>query len=277
MARGVEHDDTLTAFVLPRGGTFVLSDGTQTLATPGGNPIRSISRELLEEVASDLSTYGPNPAVYPSAYCLQLSYIDFVGREGHDRLLISLEDAFDAYLSCISADRRLVLGERHLLTQAVRSLSSRQLMTVIVAGAHLGSYTTGLRLATEELTLPPLCRGMCARYYAAFLTTTYDSLAESCAHPLPGAWTLSEFMPYVAAAGACPVTLADDMPWHRADLRFTPWTYDDDYCESCLASGALNEAQFAGHCAVFEALDKLRRFSQYPEEPSVGRAREGQR
>lgn len=118
--------------------------------------------------------------------------------------------------------------------EALSRLSVRQLMTLMVAGQLLGSAVLGLEAVTTDLPLTPLALGACDRHFSSLARWSLG----------PGALDLG------GSTG-----------------RYEPWDADERYCQEVCCPEAGPRRELAPGCPVVCALDTMRRFAAFPEEP----------
>jgi hypothetical protein len=216
--------------------------GDGPVRTPMGTPVVSRHRGLAEEVAADVERWGTDPTAKTTTFSLQASYLDFglrVKREVLEENTAAIwpNDLFVQRPADPALDQPLralwgaVPFDRDAFRELLRGCTLRQLMAAMTAGAILRSAVLGWTAITTDLPLAPLARGGCGRWF------------DARPAGLPG--------------GA-----------HRVgggSVRHVPTDMDEAFCRRCCAGEAADEGFPAG-CALHPLLDKLRRWSRYPEE-----------
>lgn len=209
-----------------------------------GTPVVSRFQPLAEEVAADVARWGTDPTAKTTTFSLQASYLDFglrVRREVLEENTAAIwpDDLFVRR----PADPALAAALDELwgrpetdgaaFREALRAATLRQLVASMTAGHVLRSAVLGHLAATTLRDLVPLTRGACGRWFGA--------LAGGSAQG-PGA----------TAAGR--------------SARHVPTDRDDAYCEARCSARPGADGDFRSRCALFPLLEKLRRWSGFPEE-----------
>jgi hypothetical protein len=232
------------------GEWWVVLDGDVPVRTPAGSPVVSRYRELIEEVARDVSRHGVDPTTRTTTYSLQASYLDFgipVKRKALEENTASIwpddlfvvrpvSPAFAAPLLALWGPPDL---DRGAFREALRGLTLRQLMATMMAGNVLRSAVVGLRVVTTDADTLPLALGACERHFR---------------------WL---------GRGEAPekgqVRIGGSTGRHR------PSDMDEAYCATaCCAEGAKDPREFRVRCALHPILDRMRRWASFPEEVEKG-------
>lgn len=221
----------------------VTADGP--VRTPMGTPVVSRHRALAEEVAADVARWGADPTAKTTTFSLQASYLDFglrVKREVLEENTAAIwpDDLRVARPSepALAEPLAALWGEpperdRASFREALRGLTLRQLVATMTAGHVLRSAVLGWELVATDRDLLPLARGACGRHH--------EALARS--------------------AGADPAA---------EPRRHVPTDMDEGCCDACCRAPGLAleavEASVRARCALYPLVDKLRRWSAFPEE-----------
>ncbi len=230
-AAGGRYTSRMDVHVERAGGFWVVKDGDAPVRTPGGTPLVSRHRALLDEVAADVARWGPDPTRKTTTLSLQASYLDFgipVRREVLEENTASIwpDDLLVHRPRGAEGAALLALWgppgpDRVAFRDALRALTLRQLMATRTAGRVLHSAALGLRVVCSADGLAPLAVGACGVRF-------------------PGA-------------------------------RHVPTERDEPFCDGpCRAAAPAgvpgDAAAFQDRCALLPLLDKMRRWAAFPEE-----------
>jgi hypothetical protein len=212
------------------------------IRTPMGTPVVSRHRALLEEVAADAGRWGSDPTARTTTFSLQCSYLDFGLRVRREVLeentaaiwpddLFAQRPADPALAAALLALWGPVDLDRGAFRERLRGATLRQVLAAMTAGHVLRSAVLGWRVIAGGLDPAAAARGACGRWF--------DAQQRRVAGP--------------GAAIA-------------ATRRHVPTDLDAPFCEGCCAGAAEADGAFALRCALHPLLDKLRRWSAFPEE-----------
>ena len=180
--------------------------------TPLGHPVVSRHDALSERIREDLRAYGREALFPPSAYRLQVLYLDFGGNAPKEHLVESVLRALDVPREAAApavSDPRLLEAEREAfgdlddesvtrVGERVARLSRRALVTALVFNAHFWNVRLALEVVGGEKPLERVALGTCAfvaerrtgrslggelRYYAPIRERRQAFCADHC---LPG-------------------------------------------------------------------------------------------
>lgn len=219
----------------------VLADG-EPVRTPLGHPVRSVSRELMEAVADDIRRDGPDPEGRLSLFGLQAAYLDLAASTLRADLEAEAADGWDDDDLVHAPPRPAALAalwgkpglDPDTFETGLESVPLRALLSVMRSGSRFKSPVLAYLLLARHRAILPLAMGNCARLL--------DHLA--------------------AVEG-------EEVPASAA--RFRPEAVDEDFCRThCLDNADRtdeDEALFRERCPSFQALEVLRRFAAFPEEP----------
>jgi hypothetical protein len=221
--------------------------GDGPIRTPMGTPLVSRHLALVEEVAADVARWGTDPTAKTTAFSLQASYLDFglrVKREVLEENTAAIwpEDLFVQRPADrgVAAALAALWGElepgrdRLRFREALRGLTLRQVVACMTAGHVLRSAVLGFEAVTTRRDLVPLARGACGRHFEALVRAVGGD---------------------AAAAGR----------------RHVPTDPDEGGCAACCAApGGEVGPSFTSTCALLPLLEKLRRWSAFPEEVERG-------
>jgi hypothetical protein len=227
------------------GEWWVVQHAGEMLRTPGGAPVVSRFRELADEVAADVARFGPDPTAKASTFSLQASYLDFGIPVRRDALeentaaiwpddLFVVRPAQPAFAGPLLALWGPAATDRAAFRDALRELSRRELMTVMMAGNVLRSAVLGLRVVTTADDLAPFARGACERSFVAL------------------------------GRGALPER--GQVRREGSHGRFRPTDMDEATCVPCCRGEVVGGERFLAGCALLALLAKMRRFAGFPEE-----------
>jgi hypothetical protein len=155
------------------GGKFYIVHGGEEVTTPMGNLLRTVFRDLAQEVAEDLERNGADPTAGTSMYVCLCSLSDFGTRAGKDSLIASsLAGLRDDPILHTSADPEVMsiqipaYAQPYFQENAVRgrtpedlvrwtatemaSWSMEEIMAVQLAAAHIDSPLMGMALAQDK-------------------------------------------------------------------------------------------------------------------------------
>jgi hypothetical protein len=218
--------------VAPAGDWLVLLDGDQPLRTPAGTAVVSHHRALLEEVAADVARWGPDPRAKTTTFSLQASYLDF-GIPVQRRVL-------EENTAAIWPDDLFVR----------RPSDPAQAAASLALWGPVDLDRAAFREALGRLTLRQLMAVMTAGH-----------VLRSAVLGLRVVTTGADLVPLTR--GAC--------GRFSAAARHVPTDRDEDFCaDSCCAADAVDPAPFRARCALHPLLDKMRRWSAFPEEVEKG-------
>ncbi len=225
---------------------WVVMNGEKPVTTPAGTPVVSHHRELIDEVASDISRRGADPTSQATMYSLQASYLDF----GLTVLRPALEENIEAiwpedifiqrppspeYSMPLRALWGPVAIDRPGFRKELQSLSLRQLMATMQAGNLLRSAVLGVKIAKGQEDLVPLVIGACD----LFFTSIGRGINRG--------------------AGA--------INFGGSSGRYGPSDPDEAYCSQTCCSGKMKDRDvFRKRCGFYPVLDTMRRWAAYPEE-----------
>ncbi len=235
----------MDASVKMSGEWWVVQHAGEMLRTPGGTPVVSRFRELADEVAADVARFGPDPTAKGSTFSLQASYLDFGIPVRRDALeentaaiwpddLFVVRPALPEFAGPLLALWGPAPTDQAAFRAALRPLSRRQLMTVMMAGNVLRSAVLGLRVVTTADDLAPLARGACERSFVAL------------------------------GGGAVPER--GQVRKEGSHGRFRPTDMDEATCVPCCGGRDAGGERFRSGCALLELLARMRRFAGFPEE-----------
>lgn len=235
----------MDAAVAQVGEWWAVVAGTEPVRTPMGTPLVSRHRALADEVAADVARWGADPTAKTTTFSLQASYLDFGLRVRREVLEENTAAIWpdDLYVRR-PADPALAQAlarlwppsalDRPAFRDALRGASLRQVIAAMTAGHVLRSALLGHLATAAGAGLVPLARGACGRHYEALR----GRLAPGDATP---------------------------------SRRHLPTDVDAAFCEvACCAPGATGGGPFEERCALVPLLDKLRRWSAWPEETVKG-------
>lgn len=227
------------------GDWWVVFDGEAPLRTPGGSPLVSRFRDLVDSAATDVARHGADPMARVSTFSLQASYLDFGIPVRRDALeenaasiwpddLLVVRPVQPAFAEPLLALWGPPPADRAAFRESLRGLTLRQLMSTLMAGNVLRSAVLGVRIAATADGLAPLARGACERSFVSL------------------------------GAGAAP-----ERGQVRKDGsmgRFRPADMDEDACAACCAGEVVEGERFLAACALIPLLGTMRRFGAWPEE-----------
>lgn len=167
------------------GDEYHILHGDKPVATPMGNPLRTIFKDLAEEMTEDLERQGPDPTAGVSMYNCQCSCLDFAGIESKAmNAAISLRE--DPVLH-MSADPEIMFTQMAAYTQpyfdenklreknskdleywvveAMLSWSMHEVMVVELARVHIRSPLIGMALAQNKANLEAAAFGFCGKFW----------------------------------------------------------------------------------------------------------------
>lgn len=213
--------------IAPAGDWLVLLDGEEPVRTPRGTPVVSRHRALLEEVAGDVARWGTDPTAKTTTFSLQASYLDFGLRVKREVL--------EENTASIWPDDLFVR----------RPADPAQAATLLALWGPADLARDAFRAALARATLRQLMAAMTAGH-----------VLRSAVLGLEVVTTGRDLVPLTR--GAC--------GRFTPSARHTPTDRDEPFCAACCGAPDVDPAAFRARCALFPLLDKLRRWSAFPEE-----------
>ncbi len=220
-------------------GFQLLLEG-KPVRTPLGTTFSSWFETIIDEAGSDILRFGLDPMFSLSMFSLQASYLDYglastIGQIIEDLVYCLESDLFfDPPAPSFAATRPRV-GPETTTPEAFRSglasLQRRQLISVVMASDHLGSAVLGWKVVSGQ------------------------------ANPIP-------LIPTFCFAQKKPPIRLPNLPVERGQSQPSAIPVrSGNRCESpCAPPHCHRPAVELTRCETWIALDKLLRFSKFPEE-----------
>lgn len=229
-------------------GLYFLRSGKNYVTTPSGNRLSSHHLPLMREIAKDAEAWGTDPTAATSMVSLQSSYLDFGLRFLKEDMLNDFLDGWkmDIFFQR-SADPEFLIMQSALygplqnagdsLVSRIRSFNLRQLMASIVCKMNMGSAVVAAMVVADIRGVYESARGLCTRH----VTHHMKEIMQNAGGILIGG--------------------------NPAELLYVPEKYDETLCKKCLQDNdTFTEEMFLSKCGVTIVLDKVKRFSTFPED-----------
>lgn len=228
-------------FKLMEGKYYLIRDD-KIVMTPMHSKVYTHHKELIELLQNDATKYGTDPTRTTSMVSLQFSYLDFAAKAAPEELQMYILSKYgDDIFFDRPADPQFMFFMMNCfgpidqdpknfgaLAKNLYTLNRRQLLTIIVASANLGSAILGYKLIMGVLKPESVSIGLC---------------------------------PYIAEKM---VQNEGMFMFGGTPSKYAPAFRDEAYCERCLQGKRVKIDQ---NCGIYNVLKSLIDFAKFPEEP----------